>query len=337
MIDGKNRTGSFSSKVNPAPCLAALFSRWARRRQGLDGDHVVLHRRRVYILPTPLGAAYAVLLLAMLLGSMNYGSSLGLALTFLLAGVGIVAMHYCHRNIVGIELTTHDAEPVFAGQSALFPVLVFNPSRGARYELWLDREDWCTDGVDIGPGKRARLALSVPAHRRGAVSLGRYRLSSSFPLGLFRAWAWVHIRCRGIVFPRPARPSGLPPPRRRDTGGAQLSGLGEDDFAGLRSFRAGDSPRHVAWKAFAREHELLVKQYAGTAVEVYWFAWRLLPAGSVEERLSQLCRWILDAHADGHAFGLELPAARIGPGIDHAHRQRCLSLLALFEPPGASP
>ncbi|MBA3565094.1 MAG: DUF58 domain-containing protein [Gammaproteobacteria bacterium] len=305
--------------------------RWAQRRQGIDNDTVVLHRRRVYILPTQLGVAYALMLLAMLLGSMNYGSSLGLALTFLLAGLGLVAMHHCHRNLVGLKLTAGDAEPVFAGQAALFPVTLESPSRGARFELQLECDEASGGGIDLAPGARSRIELPLPTNRRGALRLERYSVRSTFPLGLFCAWAWLHVDRRGIVFPRPARPSGLPPPRRRDTGGAQNDALGDEDFAGLRGFRPGDSPRHVAWKAFAREHELLVKQYAGTAVEIHWFAWDRLPAVGVEERLAQLCRWILDAHAGGHAFGLELRAARVEPGVGNRHRQHCLTLLALFD------
>ena len=292
---------------------------------------MALHRRRVYILPSQLGIAYALMLLAMLLGSLNYGSSLGLALTFLLTGLGLVAMHHCHRNLTGLELAAQDAEPVFAGQVALFPVTLENRSAGARYELTLEHDGRPTSPVDVHARGQARLELAQPTQRRGVLRLERYSLSSTFPLGLFRAWAWLNVDQRGIVFPRPARPSLLPPPTRRDTGGVQKQAQGDEDFAGLRGFRPGDSPRHVAWKAFAREHELLVKQYDGTAVEIHWFAWQRLPAVGTEERLAQLCRWILDADARGQAFGLELPAARVEPAVGRRHRQQCLSLLALFE------
>jgi uncharacterized protein (DUF58 family) len=310
--------------------------RWARRRQGPDRGAVALHRRRVYILPSQLGIAYGLMLFAMLLGSMNYGSSLGLALTFLLTGLGLVAMHHCHRNLTGLELTAQDAEPVFAGQPVLFPVMLENRSGGARYELTLESDGRRTSPVDVPARDRAMLELAHPTQRRGVLRLERFSLSSTFPLGLFRAWAWLNVDQRGVVFPRPARPSLLPPPVRRDTGGVQKQAQGDEDFAGLRGFRPGDSPRHVAWKAFAREHELLVKQYDGTAVEIHWFAWQRLPAAGNEERLAQLCRWILDADARGQAFGLELPAARIEPAVGRRHRQRCLTLLALFETPQAA-
>ena len=47
----------------------------------------LLGRRRVYILPTRAGMLYAMTLIAMLIGSVNYNLGLGYVLTFLLAGL----------------------------------------------------------------------------------------------------------------------------------------------------------------------------------------------------------------------------------------------------------
>ena len=95
--------------------LAERARRWARRRQGADALPFTLDRRRIYILPTPFGFLYALTVFTMLVGSMNYNNSLGLALTFLLTGVGLVAMHHCHRNLQGIVISGVQASEVFAG------------------------------------------------------------------------------------------------------------------------------------------------------------------------------------------------------------------------------
>ena len=91
--------------------LDARVQAWIRRRQGLDADPVRLRRGRIYILPTPLGIAYAVMLFAMVLGGMNYGNNLGLALAFLLASLGLVVMHHCHGTLAGLVLRCATAEP----------------------------------------------------------------------------------------------------------------------------------------------------------------------------------------------------------------------------------
>ena len=102
--------------------LERWAAEWARRRQGQDGTSVALARRRIYILPTRFGATFGLVVFAMLLGSLNYGASLGFALTFLLAGVALVAMHHCHNNLLGIEVRVLAAPPVFAGERAEFPI-----------------------------------------------------------------------------------------------------------------------------------------------------------------------------------------------------------------------
>jgi uncharacterized protein (DUF58 family) len=45
-----------------------------------------------------------------------------------------------------------------------------------------------------------------------------------------------------------------------------------------------------------------------------------------------MCRWIEDAYAARRAFGLRLPGLEVPPNIGAAHRQRCLTALALFDP-----
>ena len=58
-------------------------------------DHarpIVIDRRHLFIIPTGAGLLYALLLLVMLLGAINYDLSLGHALVFLLASLGLVAM-----------------------------------------------------------------------------------------------------------------------------------------------------------------------------------------------------------------------------------------------------
>ena len=103
----------------------------------------------------------------------------------------------------------------------------------------------------------------------------------------------------------------------------------------MRSYHPGDSPRHIAWKAAARGQGLLTKQFSGRADAELWLDWRQLPVMmNLEQKLSQLARWVIDAHAGGASFGLRLPGATIPMASGDAQRERCLEALALFEPQG---
>lgn len=305
---------------------------WARRRHGIDGDPTVLAGRRIYIVPTGLGLAFAVMLFAMFLGAMNYANNLALGLTFTLGALGLTAMHYCHRNLAGIRVMSAASEPVFAGQQARFRIALENTAPVDRHELAIGNDHGSTAPVRIDAGVRVVLEIDLPAKQRGLLNLDHFEISTRHPFGLFRAWAYLHMNVHCIVYPHPA-PRGLtPPPLETDTGGAQDSTRGDEDFAGLRSFHPGDSPRRIAWKAYAREQGLHVKVYAGTAVTSHLFDWESLTGLGVEERLSQLTRWVEDAYAAGRAFGMRLPGQDVAPNIGPAHRQRCLTALALFSP-----
>lgn len=304
---------------------------WARQRHGIDTDPIVLSGRRIYIVPTGLGIAFALMLFAMFLGAMNYANNLALGLAFTLGALGLTAMHYCHRNLAGIRLLSAACEPVFAGEVARFRIALENTAPLPRHELMISNEYSAADPVRIDTADRAVLAIDLPAAHRGYLNLDHFEISTRHPFGLFRAWAYLHMELRCVVYPRPAA-RGIPaPPLETDTGGAQDSVRGDEDFAGLRSFHPGDSPRRIAWKAYAREQGLHVKVYAGTAVTSHMFDWDSLQNLGTEARLSQLCRWIEDAYAGGRAFGLKLPGIEVPPNIGPAHRQRCLTALALFD------
>jgi uncharacterized protein (DUF58 family) len=303
---------------------------WARRRHGIDPDPVDLSGRRIYILPTGLGVAFALMLFAMFLGAMNYGNNLALGLAFVLGSLGLTAMHYCHRNLAAVRIASAASEPVFVGDQARFRIALENHAPLARHELTIGNDLGTSRPVRIEPSGRAVLTVKVSAERRGYLPLDHFDIATRHPFGLFRAWAYLHMDVKCVVYPRPA-PRGLPPPPvETDIGGAQDSTRGDEDFAGLRSFHPGDSPRHVAWKAYARGQELQIKVYAGTAVTSHHFDWESLGGLDTESRLSQLCRWIEDAYAVGHAFGITLPGTDLPADIGPAHRQRCLTALALF-------
>lgn len=313
--------------------VARSFERWAaqwsRRRQGTDAHAVELKRRRIYILPTRFGIVFAAMAFAMLLGALNYGASLGFALTFLLAGVGLVVMQHCHNNLLGTTIKFLGAAPVFAGERAEFKIAVANSGNATRFEIELKHKNHGAGPVDVVSGATETLRLGVETERRGWVTLERFRVETYYPASLCRAWTWVHMDARCLVYPQPA-----PPRRRLPHGigtGTSRPGPGDDDFAGLRAAAPGDPLQRIAWKAYARSDLLLLKEFSGGGGEPCVLDWSELPDLDVEERLSQLARWCLDADAAGRSLGLRLPGVEIPLGSGPAHLAACLEALALFD------
>ncbi len=305
---------------------------WIRRRQGPDRGPVTLRRGRIYILPTGLGMAFGLMLFAMVMGSLNYANNLGLGLSFLLAALAVVAMQACHRNLETLVVREAGTDPPFAGQDAAFRLALTNPGGMPRRDLEASANAAAAPPVTVDAAGNATLRLAVPTRRRGWVLLDRVEIATRFPYGLFRAWAVLHPGLRCLVYPTPAADAPPPPPAPGEAGGGAVR-RGEDDFAGLKDYHPGDPPRHIAWKAYARAGELLVKEFSGAAEPLPVFDLADAPGADLEARLSVLTRWIVDSHARGETFGLRLPGIEIPPEPGEAQRRRCLAALATFQTP----
>src|SRR5690242_8829811 len=117
--------------------LRGRRSTWRERTTARDRGEVELNQRRVYILPTRAGLGFAALLLALLVGSINYSLGLGFGLTFVAAACALVDMVQTYRNLAHLHLRPGRASAVFAGEDAPFELLLANRTRLGRFALWL--------------------------------------------------------------------------------------------------------------------------------------------------------------------------------------------------------
>ncbi len=305
---------------------------WIRRRQGADALPVTLQRRRIYILPTRAGLGFALLLLVMLVAGLNYANSIALFLTFVLAGLSLVSMHACHRNLLQVRINRIDTEPAFAGSQALVHLVLMEDAGLPRPDIRVDGDGTTGTVCDLPMHAEGRLELLLATPRRGLMPLGRVRITTTYPFGLFRAWTWLHPPHTITVYPAPAgaRPMPIAPGARQ---GTHMHGPDADEWSGLRAWREGDSPRQVAWTVYARGLPLMVKEYSAAGSDDRLFDFAALDGAGTEQRLSQLARWILDAESAGARYALRLPGDRIQTGHGLAHRHRCLAALALYQPP----
>lgn len=314
--------------VKPISRPHQAFRNWAFRRTVETGT-VVLNQRRIYILPSQQGLMFALVLVVMLLGDINYNLSLGYVLTFLLAMMALLSLLYTFRNLARLQIRASHVTPVFAGESARFIFHFDNPGAWARYQIHLHDDAGHRTVFDLEPHSSTPASLDLPATHRGWLDSGRLTLHSVYPLGLFYAWSYLHFDVRALVYPRPAAGQPLPVAAAPD-GTGKHSVSGDDDFSGLRSYAAGDALPRIAWKALAREQGLQVKQFTTPVGRELWLDHAAVAANGMEAKLEVMTHWVLEAEAQGIRYGLRLPDRELPPQQGPAHRAECLRRLALF-------
>jgi len=310
--------------------LQARWERWLDRRVP-PAREVLLTQRNVYIMPSAQGYAFLALLLALLIAGINYENNLVFAFTFLLAGMFVVCVLHTYANLAGLRVSGVSPAPVFAGESAAF-VLRFRDCAGRAHDAietsWRSAEP---AEARVAPGAEGCAMLHLPAERRGWFRPRRIRLRSYYPLGLLRAWSWVDLELACLVYPRPAAGGMLPCVTGRGEEGTPVSEPGSEDFSGHRRYVPGDRLRHVEWRTLAKGQPLQTREYLAHARRSVWLEWEQTEgAGDTEQRLSLLCRRVLDLHRSGADFGLRMPGVCIDPGCGESHRDRALAALALF-------
>lgn len=309
--------------------------RFIRRCRSDRQGRATVGPQQIYIIPTRQGLGFGLLLILMWIGSINYANNLGLLLTFLLSGLGLMAMLHTWRNLLGLSLRRGRSEPVFKGQQARFEIRVSNPRRDERPGIQLQVAAGEPVSGDLAPGGEEIFTLNVRAARRGRFPLPRCTLSTRYPLGLLYAWCYLELAAETLVYPAPGpRTPAISQPSYRPSPHGD-KGVGSDDFIGLRSYRPGDSPRQIDWKAQAREQGLHTKQFGGDRADMLWIDWAHYPELETEARLSALCRAVLEAAEQQQAFGLRLPDRELKPARGNTQLQAALAALALYgEPPG---
>lgn len=315
--------------------LRQRVSDWIFRARVPETPPVMLVQRRIFILPTRTGYFFGVVLLLLLLASINYSLSLGFLLTFLLAGMGGMSILHTFRNLARLSISPGKVEPVFAGETAQFGVVAQNKI-AARFAVGMKRAK-IREGepafADVARDASTTFLLPVVAEKRGRLAVGRIEIFTEYPVGLFHAWSYVDFGATCLVYPKPDPGAGPLPIDARATGEGNVPIAGDEEFQSLRTYRAGDTPRQIAWKALARGQGLLVKEFGSMTSSDLWLDFDALGAIGTEERLSRLTWWVLEAERMRLPYGLKLPGKSIPPSSGEAHRATCLEALALFGNP----
>ncbi|PYI45946.1 MAG: hypothetical protein DMF10_10585 [Verrucomicrobia bacterium] len=255
-------------------------------------------------------------------------------LLFGLTAVFLVSIPHTLLNLADVTIAPESAKPAFAGEEVSVPVEIMNCSRATRrgIELVLPGSGGKRRRVDyIAAGKAARVTLRFPAKHRGEHRVGTFRLTSIYPLGFVRVVKKFASSQTYLVYPEPSGDPRLPTQRARSPHSRPQMELGEgDDFAGVRAYVPGESQHHIDWRAVARGQPLMTKQFAAEAEGSVRLDFSAVRFTGLEEKLSQLALWVIEAERVRRPYSLRLPNTDIAPAVGEAHFHRCMRSLSLF-------
>ena len=309
--------------------INARWQRWIQRRVP-KALRVELDQRKVFIFPTRYGFFFLLTAFLLFMGGINYENSLVLNLSFFLVSLFLVAILQTFKNLSGLVLVAGETKAAFKGRDALFVIsLEREPSR-QHESLQIMWEDQTSGLINVIERTKRPVEMSLRAVKRGRFSPGRFKVQSTFPLGLLRTWSWVQLDITAVVYPMPVRCEyvGTEGDGKKD-GNVKIP-AGQDEFEYLREYLIGDSLKNIAWKKYANSQKLLSKVFHGVAGDTYWLRWNGVPSTDIEMKLSMLCYWVITYSKENRAFGLSLPSGDIAPATGQDHEVNCLRALALY-------
>ena len=277
----------------------------------------------------PAGWGFLGLILCGFIMAVNFSNNLIFAMVSLLISIALVGWYQTRMNLSSLVCSDWRTAPVFAGQKAFWKLTVKNGKAYGRHGLRIVSSATKNAAEEyLAPDSETEMILEIQTAERGLIRPASANVVSLFPLGIFKATLIAKDLPECLVYPKPT--GSQPIPEHAKGGQAHLSSE-SGTYTDMRRYSPGDPLSRISWKAFARFDDLYTKEFDGAQGQpTLWLSWDDVRSEEAESRLSQLCRWILDAHARNSEYGLELPGMKISPSEGESHLRSCLKALALY-------
>ncbi len=312
--------------------LRRRFHAWMQPRLRIGRVHE-LNNKRLFIIPSRAGLGFIVVVCLLWLTGTNFDNNLVLGLAFFLTAMFVVTIHHTFFNMSGLRVEGLRTAPCFLDENGELELQLSCAPRVEKEAISVSFEGEPPLVVDLLGEHQVEVKLFTRGARRGWYRPPRLKIESRFPLGIIRCWSWAVMDLPILVYPRPIAAGDMPLSQVAEHEGDRLDRDGAEDFDGFKTYQPGASPKHIAWKHYARGQGLHVKEYASYREQTVWLDWEALPGLGTEARLSRLCYWVLKLSATQQPYGLRLPGIELRPSTGLDHKLAVLKVLALYRVP----
>ena len=262
-------------------------------------------RKRVRQRATRYSLLVVVLLFGLFLEAYMHNFNLVYIMLFFVFSAAFSAGSFGLLNIGQLEAAYDHCERLFAGREGRCFFRIANPAAATAWAIRLHCDEKVTELGRIEAHRTIRAVVHITPKKRGRIKCDTCSLQSLFPLSTVRFVLSFEPCLAAVVYPCP---SGEP---LRSFLMRQRAAFGEErDFDGLQAYSGSESLSRIHWPSVAKgEPAVKSFEHEGRSEKLEFDFYR---AGkSDEERLSQLCLWVLECEKMGEPFVIRMPQKRL--------------------------
>lgn len=302
---------------------------WVKKRN-CAGNPQIVNTRNLYILPSGFGWAYGVVVVALLIGAINYQINTIFLMTFLLAIIGMVSASEAHGNLLNVSIKLIDIEDAQQGTPAKINLFA-SVDKKIRFSIGCRIASQPESRLEKIPTEGLPFIVPLETTVRGYFPLPPIVLSSIFPFGIFRVWTYVYFDEHYYVYPKPVDPGFWPDPcmdQKREKKNIQ----GDEEFYDLKHVEnPWTEPKLISWKTVAKGQGWYHKRMNTNEADSWIFKLTDLPSANIESKLQYLSYWLQTAEENNLLYALDLAGSSTKFSRGKQHLQHCLRQLALYQ------
>ncbi|MFQ5353770.1 MAG: DUF58 domain-containing protein [Thermodesulfobacteriota bacterium] len=194
--------------------------------------------------------------------------------------------------------------------------------------------------VKAAAGEELTVTATRTCNMRGLTELKGFKISTTFPFGLFLKTKIITSPAKIIVYPqiKPLKDVRLSSGMLSSSGESRPTRGSGSELYNIRPYTESDDARHIHWKSAARGGSLMVKEFEQEVQRSVIVSFQNLcleeDREAFEDKVDETAG-VIDLFLErGFSVALETLSGNIADGSGKAHLYRVLEFLALIAPAG---
>lgn len=262
--------------------------------------HLISINTSVKSRPTGYVWLLIIIMFALFLQAYMHNFNIVYITLFTIFSLAISGCYFGRKNIYDISLIELPQERIYANKKASLKWRVVSEADNPVYDVTLKTEN--SSKLFNFIKKDAIVTLTHTFKKRGFSNYPAVTIESRFPL-LHVRFLKVHKEQKKLlVYPQPKGKS------LENYINEQLSHHGErSDFEGIRRYEKSDVASIIHWPSLAKGGDMMSRNFSYTVQKEGLHFDFFTCADNDEDRLSQLCLWVVEAERKGLEFTLKMP------------------------------